>query len=136
MNCNYMIDGSSVLLVEKVVDPIPWIIGIESENSAAQIISINLWLPKICIFTLQRAEEMLGRLGSRNSRYALAKSILFFEGQRSGQLPPSQRVTWRREFNVFMISPPLAPSSPTPDYIKLDAASSFATSDKLHSGPG
>ncbi|WOL12687.1 hypothetical protein Cni_G21454 [Canna indica] len=26
---------------------------------------------------------------------ALAKSILFFEGQRSGRLPPNQRITWR-----------------------------------------
>ncbi|KAL8087971.1 hypothetical protein AgCh_037930 [Apium graveolens] len=26
---------------------------------------------------------------------ALMKSILFFEGQRSGKLPPSQRITWR-----------------------------------------
>ncbi|KAH9323654.1 hypothetical protein KI387_018293, partial [Taxus chinensis] len=26
---------------------------------------------------------------------ALAKSLLFFEGQRSGYLPPNQRVTWR-----------------------------------------
>lgn len=29
-------------------------------------------------------------------RDALTKSILFFEGQRSGRLPPSQRVSWRR----------------------------------------
>ncbi|KAJ0981291.1 hypothetical protein J5N97_009546 [Dioscorea zingiberensis] len=28
---------------------------------------------------------------------ALRKSILFFEGQRSGRLPPGQRVTWRRD---------------------------------------
>ncbi|KAH0979082.1 hypothetical protein GBA52_006259 [Prunus armeniaca] len=27
---------------------------------------------------------------------ALSKSILFFEGQRSGRLPPSQRMTWRK----------------------------------------
>ena len=26
---------------------------------------------------------------------ALSKSILFFEGQRSGKLPSNQRVTWR-----------------------------------------
>lgn len=26
---------------------------------------------------------------------ALAKAILFFQGQRSGQLPPDQAVTWR-----------------------------------------
>jgi endoglucanase len=30
-------------------------------------------------------------------RDALAKSILFFEGQRSGRLPPSQRMSWRRD---------------------------------------
>ncbi|KAB1210845.1 Endoglucanase 4 [Morella rubra] len=28
---------------------------------------------------------------------ALSKSILFFEGQRSGKLPPQQRVTWRKD---------------------------------------
>ncbi|XP_047959271.1 endoglucanase 8-like [Salvia hispanica] len=28
---------------------------------------------------------------------ALAKSILFFEGQRSGKLPASQRLTWRKD---------------------------------------
>lgn len=27
---------------------------------------------------------------------ALSKSILFFEGQRSGKLPPTQRITWRK----------------------------------------
>ncbi|XP_023513677.1 endoglucanase 17-like [Cucurbita pepo subsp. pepo] len=31
-----------------------------------------------------------------NYRDALTKSILFFEGQRSGRLPPNQRMTWRR----------------------------------------
>ncbi|KAK3012205.1 hypothetical protein RJ639_012775 [Escallonia herrerae] len=30
-----------------------------------------------------------------NYRDALAKSILFFQGQRSGRLPPAQQVTWR-----------------------------------------
>ncbi|KAL8141473.1 hypothetical protein V2J09_014505 [Rumex salicifolius] len=28
---------------------------------------------------------------------ALTKSILFFEGQRSGKLPPNQRLTWRKD---------------------------------------
>ncbi|KAE9460462.1 hypothetical protein C3L33_07637, partial [Rhododendron williamsianum] len=32
---------------------------------------------------------------SQNYRDALSKSILFFEGQRSGKLPPNQRLTWR-----------------------------------------
>ena len=28
---------------------------------------------------------------------ALRKSILFFEGQRSGRLPPTQRLRWRQD---------------------------------------
>lgn len=28
---------------------------------------------------------------------ALYRSILFFEGQRSGKLPPNQRLSWRRD---------------------------------------
>jgi endoglucanase len=28
---------------------------------------------------------------------ALSKCILFFEGQRSGKLPSSQRMTWRKD---------------------------------------
>ena len=28
---------------------------------------------------------------------ALRKSILFFEGQRSGRLPPNQRLRWRQD---------------------------------------
>ena len=28
---------------------------------------------------------------------ALSKTILFFEGQRSGKLPPTQRMTWRKD---------------------------------------
>ncbi|KAL1324809.1 hypothetical protein HN51_034953 [Arachis hypogaea] len=31
---------------------------------------------------------------------ALSKSILFFEAQRSGKLPPTQRVTWRKDSAV------------------------------------
>ena len=33
--------------------------------------------------------------GCRRTPHALAKAILFFQGQRSGQLPPDQAVTWR-----------------------------------------
>lgn len=34
-------------------------------------------------------------LDNHNYKDALTKSILFFEGQRSGKLPPNQRMTWR-----------------------------------------
>ncbi|WOH01568.1 hypothetical protein DCAR_0520952 [Daucus carota subsp. sativus] len=34
---------------------------------------------------------------SHNYKDALTKSILYFEGQRSGKLPSNQRVTWRKD---------------------------------------
>ncbi|KAK4282525.1 hypothetical protein QN277_013889 [Acacia crassicarpa] len=37
------------------------------------------------------------RFAAHNYGDALSKSILFFEGQRSGKLPPNQRMTWRRD---------------------------------------
>ncbi|XP_057850197.1 endoglucanase 24 [Cryptomeria japonica] len=40
---------------------------------------------------------MQGATGAPDYKSALAKSILFFEGQRSGPLPPCQRLTWRRD---------------------------------------
>ncbi|KAL3327491.1 hypothetical protein AABB24_035264 [Solanum stoloniferum] len=35
--------------------------------------------------------------GGHDYHDALRKSILFFEGQRSGKLPPDQRIKWRRD---------------------------------------
>ncbi|KAL3827804.1 hypothetical protein ACJIZ3_016606 [Penstemon smallii] len=37
------------------------------------------------------------RSASHNYRDALTKSIMFFEGQRSGKLPPNQRISWRKD---------------------------------------
>ncbi|KAF8389976.1 hypothetical protein HHK36_024496 [Tetracentron sinense] len=39
--------------------------------------------------------------GGHDYNDALRKSILFFEGQRSGKLPPDQRVKWRRDSAVY-----------------------------------
>lgn len=36
-----------------------------------------------------------------NYRDALAKSLFFFQGQRSGKLPPSQHITWRSNSGLF-----------------------------------
>ncbi|KAI3693786.1 hypothetical protein L1987_76738 [Smallanthus sonchifolius] len=36
------------------------------------------------------------RVASHNYKDALTKSLIFFEGQRSGRLPPNQRITWRK----------------------------------------
>jgi endoglucanase len=33
--------------------------------------------------------------GNPNYKDALEKSLLFFQGQRSGKLPKSQQITWR-----------------------------------------
>ncbi|KAJ0098887.1 hypothetical protein Patl1_19914 [Pistacia atlantica] len=38
---------------------------------------------------------MVMKVASHNYGDALSKCILFFEGQRSGKLPPTQRMTWR-----------------------------------------
>ena len=37
------------------------------------------------------------KVASHDYGDALSKSILFFEGQRSGKLPPNQRMTWRKD---------------------------------------
>lgn len=48
-------------------------------------------------YPLRHRHQHRPRFASHNYRDALTKSILFFEGQRSGRLPRSQRVTWRRD---------------------------------------
>ncbi|GAV77571.1 Glyco_hydro_9 domain-containing protein [Cephalotus follicularis] len=40
---------------------------------------------------------MVERVASHDYGNALSKSILFFEGQRSGKLPSNQRMTWRKD---------------------------------------
>nr|QCQ73719.1 endo-(1,4)-beta-D-glucanase [Litchi chinensis] len=40
---------------------------------------------------------VVGVVYSHDYGDALSKSILFFEGQRSGKLPPNQRMTWRKD---------------------------------------
>ncbi|KAG8652815.1 endoglucanase 4 [Manihot esculenta] len=40
---------------------------------------------------------MVMRVASHDYGDALSKSILFFEGQRSGKLSPTQRITWRKD---------------------------------------
>ena len=47
----------------------------------------------VCIL-LDISERSMG--WKHNYGEALSESILFFEGQRSGKLPPTQRMTWRK----------------------------------------
>ncbi|CAI9105391.1 OLC1v1004302C2 [Oldenlandia corymbosa var. corymbosa] len=46
---------------------------------------------------LLRQQRQPRRSASHNYKDALTKSIMFFEGQRSGKLPPNQRITWRKD---------------------------------------
>lgn len=39
----------------------------------------------------------MGLVASHDYGESLTKSILFYEGQRSGKLPPTQRITWRKD---------------------------------------
>ncbi|KAB1210975.1 Endoglucanase 9 [Morella rubra] len=49
-----------------------------------------------CLILFFLSFFVLGNVqGNPNYRDALAKSILFFQGQRSGRLPRSQQITWR-----------------------------------------
>ncbi|GLT32976.1 hypothetical protein SLA2020_076030 [Shorea laevis] len=49
--------------------------------------NVQSWQPSILLFSSVH--------GNPNYGEALAKSILFFQGQRSGRLPPDQKITWR-----------------------------------------
>ncbi|XP_042494067.1 endoglucanase 9-like [Macadamia integrifolia] len=53
----------------------------------------------ICAFMI------IGVSGHPDYREALSKSILFFEGQRSGKLPANQRITWRSDTGLSDGSP-------------------------------
>ncbi|XP_022953707.1 endoglucanase 17-like [Cucurbita moschata] len=56
------------------------------------------FLTLLCFFPCNNAHPFHRhpRTAHHNYRDALTKSILFFEGQRSGRLPSNQRMTWRR----------------------------------------
>lgn len=41
-----------------------------------------------------------GVQGNPNYKEALLKSILFFQGQRSGRLPANQRISWRSSSGI------------------------------------
>lgn len=49
------------------------------------------------VVALLAAASAVPVLAVHDYRDALHKSILFFEGQRSGRLPPNQRLRWRQD---------------------------------------
>lgn len=64
-------------------------------------IAVFLWSSMVCHNGLAMMDDgkLTSSSGPPNYDYAdaLAKAILFFEGQRSGKLPSSQRVKWRED---------------------------------------
>jgi hypothetical protein len=54
-------------------------------------------LKRVLVFGVVITMVMVMRVASHDYGDALTKSILFFEGQRSGKLPPTQRMTWRKD---------------------------------------
>nr|AEO97194.1 endo-1,4-beta-glucanase [Populus trichocarpa]AEO97221.1 endo-1,4-beta-glucanase [Populus trichocarpa]AFZ78632.1 korrigan [Populus tomentosa] len=55
----------------------------------------NFRVTAFLLLLLLTSRQVIG--GGHDYHDALRKSILFFEGQRSGKLPPDQRVKWRRD---------------------------------------
>ena len=58
-------------------------------------------MPLLGILALASAVGMASAAGGHDYALALKKSILYFEAQRSGVLPPNQRVTWRENSRLF-----------------------------------
>ncbi|KAL2329369.1 hypothetical protein Fmac_022796 [Flemingia macrophylla] len=56
-----------------------------------------MWKVSLLVTMIMVVMPTMSRAASINYADALRKSILFFEGQRSGKLPPSQRLTWRKD---------------------------------------
>ncbi|KAG6511932.1 hypothetical protein ZIOFF_030011 [Zingiber officinale] len=51
----------------------------------------------VCGVLLLMSTASVGWEQKHDYKLALSKSLLFFEGQRSGKLPPNQRLTWRKD---------------------------------------
>ncbi|XP_057439254.1 endoglucanase 17-like [Lotus japonicus] len=58
------------------------------------LLSVTASLPHSHSFSAQHHQP---HFATHNYRDALTKSIIFFEGQRSGKLPSNQRMSWRRD---------------------------------------
>lgn len=95
-----------------------WLVGLlvwflyseEQPQSSKMALSLSLFtrLVLLCWFTTSlllcngfpaafHPHHHHPHFAKHNYRDALTKSIIFFEGQRSGKLPPNQRMTWRRD---------------------------------------
>ena len=67
-----------------------------SRNCCAHVVAAILGL-----LALAPMVKLTSGAGGHDYAMALKKSILYFEAQRSGVLPPNQRVTWRENSGLF-----------------------------------
>ncbi|XP_039128702.1 endoglucanase 17-like [Dioscorea cayenensis subsp. rotundata] len=69
-------------------------------STTALLLNVSLLLVMLLFFSnnvLGMKQHHNKKQATQNYRDALSKSILFFEGQRSGKLPANQRMKWRRD---------------------------------------
>lgn len=52
---------------------------------------------KVAVFVGMMMSAVMAAAQQHDYGDALSKSIVFFEGQRSGKLPSSQRIAWRKD---------------------------------------
>ncbi|CAH1434147.1 unnamed protein product [Lactuca virosa] len=67
-----------------------------SSSSSLPRILFLLFLISVAVTVRSSPAHSPRRVASHNYKDALTKSLIFFEGQRSGKLPPNQRMTWRK----------------------------------------
>ncbi|XP_023740645.1 endoglucanase 17 [Lactuca sativa] len=67
-----------------------------SSSSSLHRILFLLFLISVAVTVMSSPAHSPRRVASHNYKDALTKSLIFFEGQRSGKLPPNQRMTWRK----------------------------------------
>ncbi|KAI3851259.1 hypothetical protein MKX03_002247 [Papaver bracteatum] len=80
----------------------------QSRSSSCSIVSV-LVVTLIMVLMVNESHSAGREFSNRHRKKpsnidyadALTKSILFFEGQRSGKLPGNQRITWRKDSAVY-----------------------------------
>ena len=68
-----------------------------SRNGGAHVVATAI----LGLLALAPMVKLASGAGGHDYAMALKKSILYFEAQRSGTLPPDQRVPWRASSGLF-----------------------------------
>ncbi|KAL3641505.1 hypothetical protein CASFOL_016473 [Castilleja foliolosa] len=69
-------------------------------NGSQNFLLHSIFIHFFC-FTFFCCNSRIVGKSDHNYQEALSKSILFFEGQRSGKLPPTQRMSWRGDSALY-----------------------------------